>query len=148
MIDFLEEVAPADSVLARALADYRAESTHVRDYYVLHEQLETFNSPCYFLEFGKRAEPHRLAYLADAAAPDHVAVNYGEKVAVPLLKECGHSQILVEQYLDFVVNRTFRQSLLVHGERGPQISYNLDRSRFGRLHFAAWLPPPAARLAR
>ena len=37
MIDFLEEVAPADSVLARALADYRAESTHVRDYYVLHE---------------------------------------------------------------------------------------------------------------
>jgi methyltransferase-like protein len=58
-----------------------------------------------------------------------------------LLKECGHSQILVEQYLDFVVNRTFRQSLLVHGERGPQISYNLDRKRFSRLHFAAWLPP-------
>ena len=69
------------------------------------------------------------------------AVNYGEKVSVPLLKECGHSQILVEQYLDFVVNRTFRQSLLVHGERGPQISYNVDRRRFGRLHFAAWLPP-------
>ncbi|PXW34036.1 UNVERIFIED_CONTAM: methyltransferase-like protein [Williamsia faeni] len=141
MIDFLEEVAPVDSVLARALADYRAERTHVRDYYVLHEQLETFNSPCYFLEFGKRAEPHRLAYLADAAPQTMFAVNYGEKVAVPLLEECGHSQILVEQYLDFVVNRTFRQSLLVHGERGPQISYNLDRTRFGRLHFAAWLPP-------
>ena len=141
MIDFLEEVAPADSVLARALADYRAESTYVRDDYVLHEQLARFNSPCYFLEFGRRAEPHRLAYVADAAPENMFAVNYGEKVSVPLLKECGHSQILVEQYLDFVVNRTFRQSLLVHGERGPQISYNLDRSRFGRLHFAAWLPP-------
>jgi methyltransferase-like protein len=108
---------------------------------VLHEQLETFNAPCYFLDFGKRTEPYRLAYLADAAPQTMFAVNYGEKVAVPLLKECGHSQILVEQYLDFVVNRTFRQSLLVHGERGPRISYNLDRRRFGRLHFAAWLPP-------
>ena len=25
-----------------------------------------FNTPCYFLEFGKRAEPYRLAYLGDA----------------------------------------------------------------------------------
>ena len=141
MIDFLAEVAPADSVLARALADYRAETTHVRDDYVLHEQLATFNSPCYFLDFGKRTEPYRLAYLADAAPASMFAGNYGEKVAVPLLKECGQSQILVEQYLDFVANRTFRQSLLVHGERGPQISYKLDRRRFGRLHFAAWLPP-------
>ena len=141
MIDFLEEVAPADSVLAIALADFRAEQTNARDYYVLHEHLETFNAPCYFLEFGRRAEPHRLAYLADAHPHVMFAVNYGEKVSVPLLKECGRSQILVEQYLDFVVNRTFRQSLLVHGGRGPQISYNLDRSRFGRLHFAAWLPP-------
>ena len=69
------------------------------------------------------------------------AKNYGEKISVPLLKECGHSQVLVEQYLDFFVNRAFRQSLLVHGERAPQISYELDRSRFARLHFAASLPP-------
>ena len=69
------------------------------------------------------------------------AVNYGEKVAEPLLKECGHSQILIEQYLDFVVNRTFRQSLLVHGERGPADQLQPGPKRFGRLHFAAWLPP-------
>jgi methyltransferase-like protein len=140
MIDFLEEVAPADSVLARALGDFRAEQTNARDDYVLHEHLERFNSPCYFLEFGRRAEPYRLAYLADAQPQLMFAVNYGDKVSVPLLKECGHSQILVEQYLDFVVNRTFRQSLLVHGERGPQILYEPDRRRFSRLHFATWLP--------
>jgi methyltransferase-like protein len=49
--------------------------------------------------------------------------------------------VLVEQYLDFFVNRTFRQSLLVHAERAPQISYQIDRTRLGGLHFAAWLPP-------
>jgi methyltransferase-like protein len=69
------------------------------------------------------------------------AVNYGDKVAEPLLKECGHSQVLLEQYLDFVVNRTFRQSLLVHGERAPQVRYTLDRNRYQRLHFAAYVPP-------
>ncbi|WP_326546053.1 class I SAM-dependent methyltransferase [Mycolicibacterium sp. ND9-15] len=141
MIDFLEQVAPADSVLARALADFRAERSHANDFYMLHEQLETVNAPCYFLDFGRRTEPYRLAYLADAEPQTMFARNYGEKVAVPLLKECGHSQVLVEQYLDFVANRTFRQSLLVRGKRGPQISYNLDRRRFDGLHFAAWLPP-------
>jgi methyltransferase-like protein len=141
MIDFLEQVAPPDSVLARAIADDRALGAKARDYYVLHDHLETFNSPCYFLDFGKRCDPHALSYLADALPQTMFAINYGTKIAEPLLKECGHSQVLVEQYLDFFVNRTFRQSLLVHADRAPQITYQLDRRRFGGLHFAAWLPP-------
>jgi methyltransferase-like protein/SAM-dependent methyltransferase len=141
MIDFLEKVAPPDSVLARALADDRALSANAGDYYVLHDQLETFNSPCYFLDFGKRCEPYSLTYLADALPQTMFAINYGATVAEPLLKECGHSQVLVEQYLDFVVNRTFRQSLLVHAARAPEFSYQIDRRRFGGLHFTAWLPP-------
>lgn len=140
MIDFLEEVAPADSVLARALADYKAIAVASRDYYLMHEYLETFNTPCYFLELLERAGEHGLAYLADAQPETMFAVNYGAKVAEPLLKECGHSQVLLAQYLDFVVNRTFRQSLLVHADRAPQIRYQLDHSRYGRLHFAAWVP--------
>jgi methyltransferase-like protein/SAM-dependent methyltransferase len=141
MIDFIAEVASPDTVLARAVADFTSDPTHGRDDYVLHEFLETFNSPCYFLEFGERAEPHGLGYLGDAAPHLMFAGNYGDAIAAPLLKECGHSQILVEQYLDFFVNRAFRQSLLVHGERGAQVRYDVDRTRFGRLHFAAWLPP-------
>ena len=141
MIDFLEKVAPADSILAKALADDRALGMSNSDYYVLHDHLETFNSPCYFLDFGRRCEPYSLTYLADAMPQTMFAINYGATVAEPLLKEFGHSQVMVEQYLDFVVNRTFRQSLLVHGECAPRISFQLDRARFDSLHFAAWLPP-------
>ena len=65
MINFLEEVAPADSVMAKAVADYRAIRSSVGTAYVLHEYLEPFNAPCYFLEFGKRTEPYRLTYLAE-----------------------------------------------------------------------------------
>lgn len=142
MIDFLEEVAPADSVLARALSDYKAQGNS-KDYYLLHEELEAFNSPCYLLEMVSRSQPYDLIYLADAAPHTMFAVNYGDKVAEPLLKECGHSQVLLEQYLDFVVNRTFRQSLLVHADRAQDVRYALDRSRYQRLHFAAHLPPVA-----
>jgi methyltransferase-like protein len=127
-------------VLARALGDYKSQGDS-KDYYLLHEELETFNSPCYLLEMVAQTQPHGLIYLADAAPHTMFAVNYGDKVAEPLLKECGHSQVLLEQYLDFVVNRTFRQSLLVHADRAPQIRYALDRSRYERLHFAAYVPP-------
>jgi SAM-dependent methyltransferase len=139
MIDFLQEVAPAESLLAKALSDYSAGNN--KDYYLLHEELEAFNSPCYLLEMVSRAQEQGLVYLGDSAPQTMFATNYGEKVAEPLLKECGHSQVLLEQYLDFVVNRQFRQSLIVHAERAPQIRYSVDRSRYQRLHFAAWVPP-------
>ena len=66
MLDFLEEVAPADSVLAWALADYKTVAGNAKDYYLLHEELETFNAPCYFLEMLQRARAQGLDYLAEA----------------------------------------------------------------------------------
>jgi SAM-dependent methyltransferase len=60
---------------------------------------------------------------------------------VHLLEKCGGVQVLVEQYLDFVVNRMFRESLFVHAQRATQIRYDLDANRWRRMHFAAWTPP-------
>jgi hypothetical protein len=62
--------------------------------------------------------------------------NYGEKVRDPLLRECGGSQIMMEQYLDFLVNRTFRQTLLVKQERASGIRYRLDMARIRALEYA------------
>ena len=77
MIDFLEEVAPADSVLARALGDYKAQGDS-KDYYLLHEELEIFNHRAicsrWFEEsaarpgLSRRAAPHTM-----------FATNYGDK---------------------------------------------------------------------
>jgi methyltransferase-like protein len=141
MIDFLREVAPADSVLGKALEDYNATASHTQDYYLQHEYLETFNSPCYFLELLQRAGEHGLTYLAEAVPHSMFVSNYGPRVVEPLMKECGHSQVLLEQYLDFVVNRTFRQTMLVHEDRAQQIQYRLDHDRYDRMHFAASMPP-------
>ena len=58
-----------------------------------------------------------------------------------LLEKCGGVQVLVEQYLDFVADRTFRETLLVHAERAQQIQYNPEPARLRRFHIAAWAPP-------
>ena len=87
MVSFLEEVAPADSVLGRVLADYRAVAGNAGDYYLLHEELEAFNAPCYFLEMMARAGTHGLAYLAEARPQVMFAGNYGAKVAEQLAQD-------------------------------------------------------------
>jgi SAM-dependent methyltransferase/methyltransferase-like protein len=141
MVDFLQEVAPADGVLARVLAEFKARDEGFADSYLLHDELETYNAPCYFHEMVGRAGTHGLSYLAEAHPESMFPANHGPKVADYVHAKSGGVQVLVEQYMDFVVNRMFRETLLVHAERAPQIRYDLDRSRYGRLHFAAWTPP-------
>jgi methyltransferase-like protein/predicted O-methyltransferase YrrM len=141
VVDFLEEVAPSDGVLSRVVAEFRSHSEGFGDSYLLHEELETFNSPCYFSEMLARARAHGLAFLGEARPEAMFPGNYGPKVEEHLLEKCGGVQVLVEQYIDFVVNRMFRESLLVHAEREQQIRYNPDRTRIRDLHIAAWVPP-------
>src|SRR4030095_16495690 len=80
IVDFLEEVVPADGVLARVLAEFRADSEGYGDAYLLHDELETFNSPCYFYEMLARARAHGLAFLAEARPEAMFPGNYGPKV--------------------------------------------------------------------
>jgi methyltransferase-like protein len=141
MVDFLDEVVPGDGVLARVLAEFRSHSEGFGDSYLLHEELETFNDPCYFSEMLARARSHGLAFLAEARPEAMFPGNYGPKVEEHLRDKCGGVQVLVEQYIDFAVNRMFRESMLVHGEREPQIRYNPDRSRLRDMHIAALVPP-------
>jgi methyltransferase-like protein/2-polyprenyl-3-methyl-5-hydroxy-6-metoxy-1,4-benzoquinol methylase len=141
MVDFLEEVSRADSTLARIIDDSREHALGHGDSYLLHDELETYNSPCYFYEMLGRATVHGLAYLAEAYPEKMIPANYGPKVAEYVNEKCGGVQVLVEQYLDFVADRTFRETLLVHAERAPQIRYTPHRSRYRRLHIAAQVPP-------
>lgn len=146
VVEFLQTVAQPDSVLARALADYQAMATETGDYYLLHEELEAFNAPCYFRDFVSRARAHGLEYLAEAQPENMFVRNYGPLAVDHLLKDHGEDQVLLEQHLDFVANRSYRQTLLVHSERAPQISRTMERNRNRRLHVAAWCRPSPDRL--
>ena len=141
MLEFLDQSARPDSVLKKTLDETLPIVRGGNSSYLLHEFLEPCNAPCYFKEFVERAGTKGLAYLADAEPATMFVQNYGEKAREPLLRECGGSQILMEQYLDFLVNRTFRQTLLVKAGRAGDIRYRLDSARLRALHFAGVFSP-------
>jgi methyltransferase-like protein len=139
MVEFLQKHAKRETVLAHAIEQDAGMIRSFDAAYVIHDYLETMNAPCYFREFAARAVAHGLAYLGDAEPATMFAANYGSDVAKPLLDECGHDQVLLEQYLDFVTDRAFRRSLLVRKERAGEIAYQLQDARMRQLHVAALL---------
>jgi SAM-dependent methyltransferase len=83
------------------------------DSYLAHELLEDVNTPVYFHEFVARAEQHGLQYLAEAEFAMMQFDNLPEP-AVEGLRRFSRTRIQAEQYMDFLCNRTFRQTLLCH----------------------------------
>jgi methyltransferase-like protein/SAM-dependent methyltransferase len=83
---------------------------------MLHDELEAVNLPCYFHEFVERAERHGLQYLAEAHFPYVMPGNLPKTVSQGI-GQIATSLIEIEQYMDFLRNRTFRQTLLCHPEQ-------------------------------
>ncbi|MDM0012841.1 class I SAM-dependent methyltransferase [Variovorax sp. J22P168] len=136
MLDFLDRHAPAGSVLKRALEANLPLVRGASSDWLLQEFLQPAHAPCYFKEFVARADAEGLTYLADAEPQTMFARNHGERLRESLMRECGASQIMMEQTLDFLVDRTHRQSLLVKRERAPGIRWRLDLERIRGLDFA------------
>lgn len=145
MFNFMHEMSGKGSVLNQVLEQHATVlNGQFDDYYLLHEYLEPYNSPCYLSEFMARAREHKLAYLADAETQSMFVGNLGSNISEPLLRECGGDQVVLEQYMDFLRNRQFRHTLLVHAEQQGQIKYQLDSARLAQLHYACVVDSGAA----
>jgi SAM-dependent methyltransferase len=140
MIDFLGRSVAPDSVIARIVGQYAPTVRDGRDDYVAHEFLEPNNLPCYFHDVLAHAADHGLAYLADAEVATMFATNLPPDVAEPLLKEYGGDQRQLEQCMDFIGNREFRQTLLFREGLKRSAGYRLDDQRLRGLHYTADLP--------
>ena len=76
-----------------------------------HDMLESENTPTYFTGFVEHAAAHGLGFLAESDISDMCTEIHGEKVA-QTLRGLGGDVVRREQYLDFLCNRSFRQTLL------------------------------------
>ena len=81
------------------------------DYYLFHEHLEEVNRPLYFHEFVDRVQGAGLQYLAEAAPSAIRPGEFGPEVE-ETLRTIAPDAIALEQYLDFLRNRTFRETLV------------------------------------
>ena len=85
------------------------------DSYVLHDHLEENNSPFYFHDFMRRAGQKGLQYLADTSLETMFTGNFSAEVAQTLAT--SDDLVRTEQYMDFITNRRFRNTLLCHKDR-------------------------------
>lgn len=110
------------------------------DSYLFHEHLESVNEPLYFYQFVQRAAAHGLVYLGESEVSTMWSGNFGEKVQ-QTLKGVESDVVQAEQYMDFVRNRMFRQTLLCHA--GKKIDRTLQPAKLTVLYVAANVAPTA-----
>lgn len=110
------------------------------DAYFRHDSLGEINEPVYFHEFIERAERHGLQYLAEADLTQMLASNYAPPIDAAL-NQMGRDIIELEQYMDFLRNRLFRQTLLCH--RGIRLNRALGAWSLEGFHVASPLQPAA-----
>jgi methyltransferase-like protein/SAM-dependent methyltransferase len=142
LMDFLAQSAKQDggaySVLLRSELELMKNQS---DYYLYHEQLEEINDPIYFHTFVARAGKHGLRYLGESRVSTMVTGNFGPEVKKTLAM-LSSDQIQTEQYLDFVRNRVFRETLLVREEQ--PLNWSIASDRIHGLHIASAGKPTSA----
>jgi methyltransferase-like protein/SAM-dependent methyltransferase len=122
LIDFLAQAVPAeDNAYGLLLRNELNLLREKEDHYLFHEHLEEVNEALYFHQFVERAEYAGLQYLGEADFSVMSVQNFSPQIETVLRSFAGDI-IETEQYMDFVRNRMFRQTLLVHQD------VSLDRS--------------------
>lgn len=141
--DFLAASLTTDTPYKAAVTSQIESLRGEPDTYIAHEYLEATNDPLYFHRFVERAKTHRLQYLADADFGTMLASNFPPQIEQRLL-QLAPDVIRQEQYMDFLRNRSFRQTLLVHEDR--VIDRKLGPQRLRRLFVSGSFEPegPAA----
>ncbi|HWM89368.1 MAG TPA: class I SAM-dependent methyltransferase [Thermoanaerobaculia bacterium] len=141
LVRFLAEAAgegqDAHSVFLRTARDH-FEEYEDRPSYLIHEYLEEDNIPLYFHEMVERASRYGLQYLTEADPHLTEIGNLPAGVAEGL-QRLASDRLALEQYLDFVLNRTFRRTLLCHAATAVERAATPERMR--RLHAASAARP-------
>ena len=140
LLDFLATAKPDGtdpySVLLREKADFLRKMS---DYYLFHEHLSPNNEPLYFHQFVKRASESQLQFLGEANLATMLPEQFPPDVR-EVLDQIAGDIMRMEQYMDFVRNRTFRQTLLVHKE--VAVNRNLDWENVVPMALACPAQPP------
>lgn len=131
--------AGVDSPYAQVLRDECARAMERSDAGLFHDDLADVNTPVYFHEFAAHAGLHGLQFLAEVRLRDSQVPGLPDDVAATLAG-LPDDVIVREQYVDFLVNRTFRQTLLCHA------GIALDRRLRPASLDGAWLAAPLRRV--
>ena len=132
------EVIRAEGAYPQLLKQEADSIQNQADHYLYHEHLEEVNEPVYFHRFIELAKNRGLKYLGEARVGTMVTGNFGADIE-KTLKMLASDQIQAEQYMDFLRNRMFRETLLC-AERHP-VSWSVAPDSLRALHVASSAKP-------
>lgn len=116
LLDFLSRSVPAeDNAYGILLKNELNQMREKDDSYLFHDYLEEVNKPLYFYQFVEEAAAHGLQYLGEADYRVMSVSNFPREVEA-MLHSVASDRVEMEQYMDFLRNRLFRQTLLCHRE--------------------------------
>jgi methyltransferase-like protein/trans-aconitate methyltransferase len=148
LLAFLSESVPTENNAYGILLKAELEMLRgAADNYLRHEYLEEDNTAFYFHEFISHAERHGLQFLGEPGIAQMLASNFSDQVR-DTLEQLSGQIVRQEQYMDFIRNRVFRQTLLcrkgvsVNRSISPAVLPNFAfRSLFRALEAAVDLTP-------
>ena len=95
------------------------------EYYVGHDHLEPNNDPVYFYQFNDHLAAHNLAYLCDADLTLSMVRSFDVDIADTLDKLAPNDHVAQEQYLDFMLDTTFRKSIICKAKHAESVTYDM-----------------------
>ena len=142
LLDFMATHVPAEgNPYGQYLRSELQMVTAVDENYLAHDHLEVHNEPLYFRDFMARANAADLDYLGEA----DFSTMTGSGIAAPALARLQAEItdiVRLEQYFDFMRNRTFRMTLLVR--RGSTLQRHISAGALMPLYVSASLKADAA----
>ena len=107
---------------AKMLMHWVEEVLSKSDFYIAHEFLEDINDPFYFKDFNSMLVKNGLTYLCEYTLEDIFVPDLGISKVDDYKNDKFKDRIDLEQFMDIVNNKVFRQSLIVHSEAYEKIA--------------------------
>jgi len=105
---------------------------------ILHDELGEENQPFYFHEFAELAAENGLQYLSEAEYYAQPLNDYPPQTG-QALDSFGDDLIRREQYVDFLLCRRFRQTLLCHAD--VALNRNVEPDKLREFYIASAISP-------
>ncbi|PAY21521.1 hypothetical protein CKO51_00155 [Rhodopirellula sp. SM50] len=136
LLQFLTGAADSQTAYGAFLKEESELFARVTDDYLFHDHLEGHNEALYFHEFVRRARDAGLSYLGEPYLFLMATRNFPDDVE-QTLQRVATDTIDVEQYMDFLRNRSFRMTLLVRSDQ--PVDRTIEPKRLKGLYVCASL---------
>lgn len=103
--------------------------------YISHEFLEPNNTPIYFREFAKAAQDFGFSYLVDSSLDDIFLSEHGVPRFDNHIRSEYKDRLEKEQLYDFMLNRSFRRSILMHTKSLCDFKLKISTDNLSNLNY-------------